>query len=201
MRGRAWRRLGREAAALCPISSSTSTSSSSASSSASSSTPTATMGDGRSIPMVGLGTYLSDSGDETETSCMDALAQGYRHIDTAQGYDNEASVGRAIVRSGVDRSELFICTKLWPGNEAWGDPEPGFDGVLAACAASLQRLGLSFVDLYLIHAPFSTGKRLEQWRACVELQRRGCCRSVSPPRLHAALPAGLRPHAGEAAPA
>ena len=70
------------------------------------------------VPLVGLGAYLSDSGDETETSCLAVLAAGYRHIDTAQGYDNEASVGAAIARSGVDRADIFVTTKLWPGNAA-----------------------------------------------------------------------------------
>ena len=139
---------------------------------------TARMGDGMAIPLVGLGTYLSDSGDETEASCLAALAAGYRHIDTAQGYDNEESVGAAIARSGVARAEIFVTTKLWPGNAQWGDAEPDFDGTLSACAASLRRLGLAYVDLYLIHAPFSRAHRVEQWRACLELQRRGLCRSV-----------------------
>jgi 2,5-diketo-D-gluconate reductase A len=139
---------------------------------------TARMRDGELIPLVGLGTYLSDSGEETETSCLAALSAGYRHIDTAQGYDNEESVGMAIAKSGVARDEVFVTTKLWPGNAEWGEPEPDFDGVLAACAASLHRLGLQYVDLYLIHAPFSRAHRLDQWRACLELRRRGLCRSV-----------------------
>jgi 2,5-diketo-D-gluconate reductase A len=139
---------------------------------------TARMRDGELIPLVGLGTYLSDSGEETEASCLAALSAGYRHIDTAQGYDNEESVGVAIARSGVARAEVFVTTKLWPGNAEWGEPEPDFDGVLAACTASLRRLGLQYVDLYLIHAPFSRTHRLDQWRACLELRRRGLCRSV-----------------------
>eukprot|EP01043_Picozoa_sp_COSAG02_P011026 COSAG02_NODE_400_length_23094_cov_309.555990_3_plen_365_part_00 len=141
-------------------------------------TTTARMRDGKTIPLVGLGTYLSDSGEETEASCVAALSAGYRHIDTAQAYDNEESVGVAIARSGVARADIFVTTKLWPGNAEWGEPEPDFDGVLAACTASLHRLGLQYVDLYLIHAPFSRAHRLEQWRACLELRRRGLCRSV-----------------------
>jgi 2,5-diketo-D-gluconate reductase A len=78
----------------------------------------------------------------------------------------------------VTRSELFITTKLWPGNANWGQKEKDYDGVLKACVGSLKRLGLDYVDLYLIHAPFSKEHRVEQWRACLELQRRGLCRSV-----------------------
>ena len=73
----------------------------------------ATMGDGRRMPLLGLGTYLSEGGDETERSCLAALASGYRHIDTAQGYNNEGSVGAAIARSGLPRAEVFVTTKLW----------------------------------------------------------------------------------------
>lgn len=136
---------------------------------------------GTSIPYLGFGTYLiSDA--EVSKPVAEALRVGYRHIDTAEGYGNEQGVGQGI-RQALDagqlsRDELFVTTKLWPGNPAWGDAAKGRAETLASLEASLQRLGLDYVDLYLIHAPFAADKRLEQWSALVEAQHNGLARAI-----------------------
>lgn len=134
-----------------------------------------------SIPAVGFGTYLI-SNDEAETTISSAIAAGYRHIDTASGYRNEETVGAGIRKGlqaeGLSRADLFVTAKLWPGNPAWGDaPKTGAQAI-EECDASLARLGLEYVDLYLIHAPYGGDMRLEQWRALLELQAAGKVRSV-----------------------
>lgn len=133
------------------------------------------------IPAVGFGTYLI-SNDDAEGAIMSAIAAGYRHIDTASGYRNEESVGAGIRNGleaeGLSRTELFVTAKLWPGNPAWGDAPKTGTQTIAECNASLSRLGLDYVDLYLIHAPYGGDMRLEQWRALLELQASGKVRSV-----------------------
>jgi 2,5-diketo-D-gluconate reductase A len=134
-----------------------------------------------SIPAVGFGTYLI-SNDEAETTISSAIAAGYRHIDTASGYRNEETVGAGIRKGlqaeGLSRADLFVTAKLWPGNPAWGDaPKTGAQAI-EECDASLTRLELEYVDLYLIHAPYGGDMRLEQWRALLELQAAGKVRSV-----------------------
>lgn len=134
-----------------------------------------------SIPAVGFGTYLI-SDDDAATAVGTAIANGYRHIDTASGYQNEFTVGVGIrdglVSSGVSRDALFVTAKLWPGNPAWGDAPKNNEQTIAECDASLERLGLDYVDLYLIHAPYGGDQRLEQWRALHDLQAAGKARSV-----------------------
>lgn len=133
------------------------------------------------MPMVGFGTYLI-SDEDAETCVSNAIEVGYRHIDTAEGYRNERGVGVAIDNALTDRhlarEELFVTTKLWPGNPAWGMDVKNYQAILESCEASLERLRLGFVDLYLIHAPFSGPGRLEQWRALVELKRLGKVRAI-----------------------
>lgn len=130
-----------------------------------------------SIPLVGFGTYKID--DETaERSVGHALTTGYRHIDTAEGYRNETGVGRALAHSGLDREEIFVTTKLWPGNPAWGEEPKSYRDTLRGIDQSLNRLGLEHVDLYLIHAPCGGEQRLQQWEALLEAQSRGRARSV-----------------------
>jgi 2,5-diketo-D-gluconate reductase A len=133
------------------------------------------------IPAVGFGTYLI-SNDDAATAVGTAIASGYRHIDTASGYQNESNVGVGIrdglVLSGVSRDALFVTAKLWPGNPAWGDAPKTKEQTIAECDASLERLGLDYVDLYLIHAPYGGDQRLEQWRALLDLQTAGKARSV-----------------------
>ena len=107
--------------------------------------PTVTLNDENTIPVIGLGVgELSES--ETERAVSTALEAGYRLIDTAAAYGNEEAVGRAIAASGVPRDELFITTKL-------ATHDQGFQASQDACKASVERLGLDYVDLYLIHWP------------------------------------------------
>lgn len=133
------------------------------------------------IPAVGFGTYLI-SNENAEIAVSTAIKVGYRHIDTASGYRNELTVGAGIKMglkdAGTGRENLFVTTKLWPGNPAWGDPPKTGTQTIAECDASLNRLGLDYVDLYLIHAPFGGDMRLEQWRALLEIQKSGKARSV-----------------------
>lgn len=133
------------------------------------------------IPAVGFGTYLI-SNDDAETAICAAIGAGYRHIDTASGYQNEATVGAGIQRglqeAGIGRDDLFVTAKLWPGNPAWGDAPKTAAQTIEECDASLDRLGLDHVDLYLIHAPYGGDLRLEQWCALLDIQQRGKARSV-----------------------
>ena len=143
--------------------------------------PTFPLNPTTAIPAVGFGTYLI-SNDDAEAAITSAISAGYRHIDTASGYRNEETVGagirRGLAEGGLDRDELFVTAKLWPGNPAWGDPPKTGAETIAECEASLARLGLDYVDLYLIHAPYGGEKRLEQWRALLELQADGKARAI-----------------------
>lgn len=134
-----------------------------------------------SIPAVGFGTYLISSEDAPK-AIQTAIECGYRHIDTASGYRNETAVGEGIAAglasTGLSREDIFVTAKLWPGNPAWGDAPKTHEQTLAECDASLERLGLDHVDLYLIHAPYGGPERLSQWRALVELQTAGKTRSI-----------------------
>ena len=133
------------------------------------------------MPMVGFGTYLIKN-EEARSAVRQALHVGYRHIDTAELYRNEKGVGLALQTAlkelGLSREDIFVTTKLWPGNEAWGQPEKTYASTIEALNTSLANLQLDTVDLYLIHAPLSKDKRLEQWRALVELQKTGKTRTI-----------------------
>lgn len=134
-------------------------------------TPHLTLNDGRSIPQLGLGVFLVDPA-EAERIVSDALEVGYRHIDTAMIYKNEEGVGRAIAKSGIPRDELFITTKLWNSDQ-------GTDSARAALDTSLSKLGLDYVDLYLIHWPAPKyGRHVESWQTLVELRETGKARSI-----------------------
>ena len=134
-------------------------------------TPHLTLNDGRTIPQLGLGVFLVDPA-EAERIVSDALEVGYRHIDTAMIYKNEEGVGRAIAKSGIPREELFITTKLWNSDQ-------GTDSARAALDTSLEKLGLDYVDLYLIHWPAPKyGKHVESWQTLVELRESGKARSI-----------------------
>ncbi|MGO1685485.1 MAG: aldo/keto reductase [Brachybacterium sp.] len=127
--------------------------------------------DGYSIPQLGYGVFKVDPDIAADVTAQ-ALAAGYRHIDTAKIYGNEEGVGRAIAESGIAREDLFITTKLW--NDAHG-----YDDAIAACEASLERLGLDYLDLYLVHwAVPAQGQYVEAWKALIELQKRGLVRSI-----------------------
>ena len=122
------------------------------------------------IPVLGLGVYQTPSGTTTQNAVRTALGFGYRHFDTARIYGNESDVGQAIRDSGISREEVFVTTKLWNSDQ-------GYDSAIRACEASLKRLGLDFLDLYLIHFP-ATGVRHESWRAMKKLLETGKCRAV-----------------------
>lgn len=133
------------------------------------------------MPIVGFGTYLI-SDEDAQSLVRQAIRSGYRHIDTAEAYGNENGVGLGIKTAseelGISREEMFVTTKLYPGNEAWGQPLKAYETVIESLQTSLTRLRLDYVDLYLIHAPFAGKKRLEQWKALIELQRQGKVRAI-----------------------
>jgi diketogulonate reductase-like aldo/keto reductase len=124
---------------------------------------------GHSIPRLGLGVFQAVRG-EAQRAVRDALAIGYRHIDTARIYGNEPDVAAGLRASGVPRAEVFVTTKLW-------NDDQGYDSALRAFDGSLNRLGLDAVDLYLLHWPVP-GKRLDSWRALERLHAEGRARSI-----------------------
>jgi diketogulonate reductase-like aldo/keto reductase len=128
------------------------------------------LSNGVGIPVLGLGVYQSRPGAETRAAVEAALALGYRHVDTARVYGNEADVGRAFAASGLPREEVFLTTKLW-------NDDHGYDATLRACDASLRRLGVDQVDLYLVHWPVQ-GLRGETWRAMEKLLADGKARAI-----------------------
>jgi diketogulonate reductase-like aldo/keto reductase len=130
--------------------------------------PRIPLNDGRSIPQLGLGVYRLAPGPETCRSVEAALASGYRHVDTASVYRNEREVGEAIRASGVPPDDVWVTTKLWNGDQ--GARARG------AFEASLDRLGLDAVDLYLLHWPHE--RRLESWRVLERLHEEGLARSI-----------------------
>ncbi|MFD1718916.1 aldo/keto reductase [Georgenia deserti] len=139
--------------------------------------PTISLNDGNQIPQLGFGVFLVEP-DEAERVVTDALEVGYRHIDTAAIYKNEEGVGRAIAASGIPRDELFVTTKLW--NE-----DQGTESAHAAIDRSLERLGLDYVDLYLIHWPSPTrGKYVESWKAMEQIKAAGKARSIGVSNFH-----------------
>ncbi len=125
---------------------------------------------GARIPQVGLGVWQSPSGNATRKAVLSAFEFGYRHVDTARAYDNEADVGAAVRSSGIPREQIFVTTKLW-------NDDQGYDQALRAFDASLKRLGLDYVDLYLLHWPVA-GKRLDSWRALERLFDEKRARSI-----------------------
>jgi 2,5-diketo-D-gluconate reductase A len=135
---------------------------------------TLTMNNGVEIPILGFGVYQVPA-DKTEEVVAHALDTGYRHIDTAASYQNEEAVGRALGNSGIPRDELFVTTKLWMQHA-------GYNASTAAFGRSLERLGLDYVDLYLIHQPFND--YYGAWRAMEELLRQGSMRAIGVSNFH-----------------
>lgn len=132
---------------------------------------TLTLNDGMQIPQLGFGTWQTPE-EKTAAAVANALAAGYRLIDTASVYGNESGVGEGIRRSGVPREKICVTTKLWNSDQ-------GYDETLRACEASLRRLQLDYADLYLIHWPMPRQDRyLDSWRALIALKNEGRVRSI-----------------------
>lgn len=133
--------------------------------------PRITFRDGRSIPQLGYGVWQVE--DEVAADVVvKALEAGYRHVDTARGYNNEAGVGQALKASGIARDEVFVTSKV-------PNQDQGRDATLASFDATMQDLGLEELDLYLIHWPApSKGLAVETWKALIELQEQGRLRSI-----------------------
>ena len=133
--------------------------------------PVLTLHDGVEMPQLGFGVFQIPP-DETQERVEEALAAGYRHVDTAAAYRNEAGVGAAIAASGVRREDVFVTTKLW-------NSEQGYDSTLRAFEQSIGRLGTDHVDLYLIHWPLpSRDLYLDTWRAFERIREEGGARSI-----------------------
>jgi 2,5-diketo-D-gluconate reductase A len=137
--------------------------------------PTVTLNNGVEMPLLGFGVFQIPAG-ETQQVVSDALAAGYRSIDTAAAYQNEEAVGRAIKASSVPREELFVTTKLWV-------QDAGEENAKRAFETSLQKLGLDYLDLYLIHQPF--GDLYGSWRAMQELTHEGLVRAIGVANFYA----------------
>ena len=138
------------------------------------------LNNGVTIPVLGFGTFKAKDGEEAYRAVLEALKAGYRHIDTAAIYQNEESVGRAIHDSGVPREELFVTTKLWNSQQTYEQARQTFE-------ESLEKLGLDYLDLYLIHWPNPKSLRendswktrnAEVWRAMEDLYQEGKIRAI-----------------------
>jgi len=153
-------------------------------------TDTYTLNNGKEIPVIGFGTWKMPEGEHTEDIVEQAINEGYRHIDTATNYGNETSVGRAIKRSGVDREDIFVTTKLQ-------NPEHTYELAKKAIDNSLEYLGLDYIDLYLIHWPNPLDYREswqksneEAWKAMEEAVEEGKIKTLGVSNFH---PRHLRP--------
>jgi 2,5-diketo-D-gluconate reductase A len=137
-----------------------------------------TLNNGVEMPILGFGVFQIPE-EETQAAVEAALAAGYRHLDTAASYGNEAAVGAAIKASGIAREDLFITTKLWiqhaPMGSVYDDSKRSFDN-------SLDRLGLDYLDLYLIHQPL--GDYYSEWRAMQDLYKEGLTRAIGVSNFH-----------------
>lgn len=130
-----------------------------------------TFHDGRNAPLIGLGTWQIPD-ESVDKVVAQAIEVGYRSIDTAAIYDNEAGVGKGIRESGIPRNDLFVTTKLWNDAHAHGLSRPAFE-------ASLERLGLDYVDLYLIHWPApQAGLFVQAWESLIQLRDEGLAKSI-----------------------
>lgn len=133
-------------------------------------TTTARLNNGIEMPILGLGVYKADEGEEVINAVHYALEAGYRLIDTASFYENEEGVGEAIRSSSIPREKLFITTKVW-------NSDHGYDKTLQAFASSIKLLGLDYIDLYLIHWPVP-GKYVETWKALEKLYKDGRVKAI-----------------------
>lgn len=130
---------------------------------------TVKLSNGIEVPILGFGTFQITDPKEAEKSVIEAIKAGYRHIDTAQSYMNEEAVGQGITNSGVARDDLFVTTKVWVDKVS-------YDGVMSSVEGSLERLGLDYIDLLLIHQPYNDV--YGAWRAMEELQKQGKVRAI-----------------------
>lgn len=128
-----------------------------------------TLNNGIKMPQLGFGVFQIPDGKDTEQAVSDALEVGYRSIDTAAAYFNEEAVGRAIAQSGIPRDEVFITTKLWVSDVSYEGAKRGFE-------TSLKKLGVDYIDLYLIHQPIND--IFGAWRAMEELYEQGVIRAI-----------------------
>lgn len=131
---------------------------------------TTTLHNGVTMPVLGLGVYKAKEGREVIESVHHALDAGYRHIDTASFYENESGVGEAIKSSKIPREDIFVTTKVW-------NDDQGFEETLKAFDKSLEKLGLDYIDLYLIHWPVP-GKYVETWKALEKLYSEGKVKAI-----------------------
>ena len=135
-------------------------------------TATTTLSNGVKMPWFGLGVFQVEDGEEVIHSVKSALKHGYRSIDTAAIYKNEEGVGQAIKESGVPREEIFVTSKLWNADQ-------GYESTLKAFDTTLEKLGMEYLDLYLIHWPVpSQGKYVETWKALEKLYKDGRVRAI-----------------------
>tara|TARA_A100001035_G_C27753462_1_gene487713 strand:+ start:51 stop:953 length:903 start_codon:yes stop_codon:yes gene_type:complete len=127
----------------------------------------------RYVPSIGLGTYNMTS-EEAEKMTYESIMHGYRHIDTAAVYKNEEAVGvglkRAVTELNLNREDIFVTTKLWPGGLIKVDKIRNYESSIKSFEKSLLRLGLDYIDLYLIHSPHAKNKRIEQWQALIDIK-------------------------------
>ncbi|MCM3214394.1 aldo/keto reductase [Niallia taxi] len=137
---------------------------------------TVKLNNGVEMPKFGLGVFKVQEGQEVIDSVKAAIKAGYISIDTAAVYKNEEGVGQGIKESGVDREKLFITTKVWNADQ-------GYDSTLAAFETSIQKLGLDYIDLYLIHWPVS-GKYKETWKALEKLYKDGKVKAIGVSNFH-----------------
>lgn len=140
--------------------------------------PSIELNNGILMPQFGLGVWQTNDGDEVISAVDDAINAGYRLIDTAAIYGNEAGVGQAIRQNGIKREELFITTKLW-------NSEQGYDSTLKAFNESMNKLGLEYLDLYLIHWPSpKNDKYVETWKAFEKLYADGRVKAIGVSNFH-----------------
>ena len=125
------------------------------------------------VPRIGLGTY-NMSPEEAEKMTYESIMYGYRHIDTAAVYKNEEAVGiglkKAMTELNLNREDIFVTTKLWPGGLIKVDRVKNYEGSIKSFEKSLFKLGLDYIDLYLIHSPHAKKKRVEQWQALINIK-------------------------------
>jgi diketogulonate reductase-like aldo/keto reductase len=139
-------------------------------------TDSTVLNNGVAMPWLGFGVWRVEEGNQVISSVKSAIAAGYRSIDTAAVYGNEAGVGQAIQESGIDRKELFITTKVW-------NTDQGYESTLKAFEESRRKLGLEYVDLYLIHWP-GKDKFNDTWKALTKLYQDGLTRAIGVSNFH-----------------